>query len=643
MRLLHTLKNSTVLRNFAADKRGSAYVLAALSMVPLFAMTALAIDYTNMDRIKSDLETATDTVALHVAKRVALNPNMTSPALITEGKNILSSMMPGTTVQYDRFDIEANSGVVRIESKAVVNTHFMHAFGHPTLTAQSKSQAQFGRREVEVAIAIDNSGSMAWLTTDNKVRMTATKAAARTLIEAATESVEELENASIKFSVVPWHTHVSLPANQTTETNGTPKWWIDWDGYSTTHFRHLPPYKFTSNNSGAANGDLWVNFPKRQSNWPTTDNDEHVYYDPNLLAARLPLEVDGNGVNLAALKALSGVRVISRKNVFAAFTNATWNGCFEHRAGDYRYSFDEPTKSNWQNPSLDPQFDGDSLFVPHFAPDEYDYDDYYDYYWGGHRNDYVYDLGGESDYVSSDSDDKKHLTIASKLSQYTSDDIIRARTNNTAKYKVSTTTRNRQHPWGYPVGPNGLCNTAKVLPLTDDIDAIHDAIDDMTPNGGTDLSIGLEWAMHSLTPWEPLAQGGSFKDAQKIMVFMTDGDNSAVIPDQYVNSYQSFGYMRDDPFDKGWSDAGPSATQANALLDEATKEYCTAIKNRGVKLYFIYFGDASANAQDVAAHCASTPETLILATNAAQLETAFRKIGDDIGKLRLTNYTQPED
>lgn len=643
------LKNSTIMQGFVRDERGSAYVLAALSMIPLFGMAALAIDYTNYDRIKSDLETAVDTAALHVAKRVALNPNMTSSALITEGKQIIQGMTPEFTVLYDRFQIEQNSGVVRIEAKANIATHFMHMFGHETLVAKSKSQAQFGRREVEVAIAIDNSGSMAWLTPDNQVRMTATKAAARTLIDTAVDSVNDLENASIKFSVIPWHTHVRLPQSQVQETNGTPKWWIDWDGYSTTHFRNLPPFK--------NGGDLWTQFPKQADNWPQNADDEFPYYSPNVLKSKLPLEADGNGVNLAALKAINGIRVVSRKNAFAAFSDEPWNRCFEHRAGNYRVSFDEPTRSNWQNPSLDPQFNGDSLFVPSFSPDEYDkwvdtrWDDPDGYPWA--RNDYVRDInpdnGGVDDFNPGHSDfdhDKEHLSTDDRHDRFSYDDILRARVNHTPKYVRTGTTLNQYDPWGDKLGPNYGCDVAELLPLSSSLNQVYTAIDNMQANGGTDLSIGLSWAMNTLTPWAPLEQAGSFRDAQKILVFMTDGDNSSYFPtgsSSWSLNYGSLGYMRDDPLGKGWGRSGPTASQANAALDDLSKEFCTAIKNRGVKIYFVYFGDASTNARAVASHCASTPDTMIIATNAAQLQAAFRRIGDDIGKLRLTNYTDPDE
>lgn len=611
-----------ILKRFLNDKKGSAYVMAAFAIVPIFGMASLAIDYTNKDRMVTELETAAETVALHVAKRVALNPNESAQTFVDEGKSLMASLTD-LTIDYSLFTVDMNSGKVKIDVKAEIDTYFMHMFGHDTLEARSKTQAQFGRLNVDVAIGIDNSGSMRGTVTDTDgsaiKKIDAAKKAAKLLITTAAASVEDLSNTDLRFSIVPWHSHVSLPndqlrtgANEGDAVNiGTWRSWIDWDGRSTNHFNYLAPYK--------NNGRMFYEMDGSDS-W---DN-----YDPEKITDHMPLEVDGDGVDLMAMEAESNINIVNRYDVFDN-TNVAFNGCFEHRAGDYRYDFSAPTvqtstiMSSFANPANDPGFDGDSLFVPNMSPDEHD-----DY---GSRNDYVLDTGGDANGGGSELDNEK------------------PRVMNSAKYA------NLSSSDFYPDSddnPNGSCNTAKVLPLSDDIEGINNykitsgpldpegdlvkAIDAMDSNGFTDQSIGLEWAMHSLTPWEPLGQGGDFEDTQKIMVFMTDGYNETRNKTSYAMSYMSFQYPRDDVWDE--YGAEPTGTQINYEINEATKKYCDKIKERGVKIYYIYFGTPNADATAIKDHCASTPEAAIEATNGAELEAAFEKIGDDIGKLRLTHY-----
>ncbi|WP_306120853.1 MULTISPECIES: hypothetical protein [unclassified Roseitalea] len=589
---------------FLADRRGGAYIMAAFAVVPMFGMVSLAVDYTNYTRNESVVDTAAQSVALHIAKRIALNPNLKAEDLVEEGKSLLGAMTPGLDIIYDTFHVDPATGLVQIETAIEFDTYFMQLFGHETLIARTETQAQFGRRNVEVAIAMDNSGSMSqWA--GSKRKIDAAKDAAEILIDSASASLSGFENADLKFSVIPWHTNVSVPESARTDAFGNDAWWIDWEGRSTGHFTYLAPYL---DDGGASDGDMYFRMPDA---WGNMD-DEWDHYDPARLVDHLPLEPDGNGVDIDALRALPDIGIVTRKDVFDLFHNVEWNGCFEHRHGKYRYSFEPPNNE-----------DGDSLFVPHMAPDEAD--------WWGSRNSYVYDLGGETDYPYN-------------AFEYGDWQVrSRARVANTPKYVISKTWMDGDYDDNWSTeGPNGKCNTSPLIPLTDDRDDILDAIDDMQANGNTDLTIGLEWAMHTLTPWEPLAQGGDFAETQKILVFMTDGDNFPRNPGHYATSYTSFQYPKDDLLDLGLPNQ-PSQSQGTQMFDGASKKYCTEIKNMGVRIYFVYFGNPSSAATEIMNHCASSPATAIAASDADELEEAFEMIGNDIGKLRLSHYTPLED
>jgi hypothetical protein len=647
------MAKTNILRRFCDDKSGSAYVLAALAVVPMFGMMALAVDYTNHDRIKTDLETATETVALHLAKRVALNPNGSPGDFEEEGKKILEELVD-EPVSYDKFAVDVASGKVQIVAKTQVKTYFMHLFGHENLAAKVQTESRFGRQSIEVAIAIDNSGSMdinaAGIGLPFKSRMDSAKSGARTLIKTATDSIADLQSAEIKFSLVPWNHHVRVPNKYLGSGNSQDAWWIDWEGKSVDHFRYLAPYKA----SGSSKGDMYYEMPRRQSDWPEARSDEWVYYDPNKLKDVLPLTPNRQGVDLVALKNQPGIGIVTRKDVFDRFHNASWKGCFDHRAGDYRETFDAP------NPQI-----GNSLYLPHFAPDEYDYDG-----WDGYRNwriNYIDDVNSESDFEphrygfgyttleSSDSADGDHLSTRQKHYKFTNDDIYRARTFNTPKYVGSKTYTRNTTLWGSygreRVGPDMDCIVPPMLGLSDDVDGINNnkrdgelakAIKDMTSNGATDLSIGLSWAMNTLTPWEPMGGAGDFKDTQKILVLMTDGDNTINFPNEYAYGHSPHGYAIDDPYDKGWGLYGPPSTDAaNGMLDDVAKGMCTNIKSMGVRIYFIYFGATkySTRAGQLMNHCASSPQNAIWAKTDIDLEKAFEKIGSDIGRLRLTNYS----
>ena len=68
---------------------------------------------------------------------------------------------------------------------------------------------------------------------------------------------------------------------------------------------------------------------------------------------------------------------------------------------------------------------------------------------------------------------------------------------------------------------------AKLLPLTSDWTALNSKIDEMQPNGMTNVTIGLVWAWHALTAGVPLSEAAAPKeDLDKVIILLTDGDNT---------------------------------------------------------------------------------------------------------------------
>ena len=49
----------------------------------------------------------------------------------------------------------------------------------------------------------------------------------------------------------------------------------------------------------------------------------------------------------------------------------------------------------------------------------------------------------------------------------------------------------------------------------------------MQPNGNTNVTIGLAWAWHALTPGAPLSEASAPKpDLDKVIILLTDGENT---------------------------------------------------------------------------------------------------------------------
>ncbi len=146
---------------------------------------------------------------------------------------------------------------------------------------------------------------------------------------------------------------------------------------------------------------------------------------------------------------------------------------------------------------------------------------------------------------------------------------------------------------------------ATLLPLTYDWTALENKINDMQPDGNTNVSIGLAWAWHSLTPGEPLTEAATANaDLSKYIILMTDGENTQ----------------------NRW-------TSNTTSIDSRTSATCAAIKAAGIRIYTIRVIDGDAT---LLRNCASDPSMYFDVQNASQLSSVFNSIGATLAQLHLS-------
>jgi Flp pilus assembly protein TadG len=149
----------------------------------------------------------------------------------------------------------------------------------------------------------------------------------------------------------------------------------------------------------------------------------------------------------------------------------------------------------------------------------------------------------------------------------------------------------------------------ELLPLTYDWTALNNKIDAMQSSGATNVTIGLVWAWHSLTPNLPLTEAAApATDLSKIIILMTDGENTQ-------NRFNGNGY---DPCSQ---------------CDTRTALACTNAKAAGMIIYTIRVIDGDA---DLLRNCASDPSKYYDVQNASQLSTVFNAIGGQLASLHLS-------
>lgn len=163
-------------------------------------------------------------------------------------------------------------------------------------------------------------------------------------------------------------------------------------------------------------------------------------------------------------------------------------------------------------------------------------------------------------------------------------------------------------------------------------------VNGLTPSGNTYHDIGLLWGARFVSPTgifrsenEYTPQGG---EIERHLIFMTDGEACTGDTDYGPYGLPWLDRRTTDPSSAptgGCLTTGTITQQVNAR----TQALCTAVKNKNITLWVIWFGAESTTIEGMMQSCA-TPGRYFAARNSTDLQNTFRSIADQISQLRLT-------
>src|SRR5262249_53996553 len=156
-------------------------------------------DYSNANAARTALQAALDSTALMLSKEANnltptqlndkatqyFNANITN----TEAKNIV--VTPTFTTP------QAGSFVLNLSASATVDLQFMRVFGHNSLPIASSTEVKWGIKRLELALVLDNTGSMA-----QSSKMTNLKLASHNLLTTLKNAAKKV--GDIKVAIIPF-------------------------------------------------------------------------------------------------------------------------------------------------------------------------------------------------------------------------------------------------------------------------------------------------------------------------------------------------------------------------------------------------------------------------------------------------------
>ena len=683
--------------DYARDESGNILIMTAFLAMPIAIGIAVAVDTAEIYRAERNFQQAADAAVL-----VAAN-------LYSDGASVAEAEAAGQRIFADNlknlpdsrgtpqftFPADCSKGNITIaaDGEHPLFFPFIHGSGSDPNEAGGQiridAAASCPNTSFEIALVVDTSGSMSWTIEgdeDGRKKIDIMKSESKKLATQLFALKDKMPDDAdgVRFSVVPFSSMVAVNTNTGPDADAQSLWsesYEDRSGLSSIHHKDLDWTWDTARN------------PKRSGRgWVNGNTDEAL--------TRYTLYDD---------------------------LKVTWKGCFQARPYPYSVQDDEPVASEPDSlfvPSFAPDepdnYNGWTKWIDNDLSRPYCRSWYYNrrrtlrcYYWsdgtywsrnwnafpsrpGYNQRPYyingVYQsvslvqsgtVSGEKNFINSYIRDDGSMP---------SDNVCKGRATHTDcsgkrdqplrqgftfKYKDATWWNVANDPDYVPDpdadpqpapdgrGPNYSCYSAPLLPLSDTEETVTDYIDTLQPLGGTNVPLGAVWGWRTLSSRLPFAgKPENSRDNKKIMVLMTDGQNTYYRPTQLGGSsysdvnqtiYSGYGYGKNhdgvnkptqgdgfmfDGFDK-YPNPGQNPDTWTEAMDSHLTKVCENAKKEQIIVYSIAFDVAEGSSiKTVLETCASPRKEggkyYFDATSSDKLTAAFNEIADSLKRLRLT-------
>ncbi|MGC2777752.1 MAG: pilus assembly protein [Bradyrhizobium sp.] len=571
------------LRRFAGDSRGNIAVIFAIALLPILAFVGAGIDYSRANAARSSMQGALDSTALMLSRDLAQG-TISASDVVAKANAYFKALYTSTDAQGASVSVNYTASTsstpsnIQITASGQIVTQFMKLAGFPTMDFSTKATTTWGDVKMRVALALDNTGSMA-----SSGKMTALhNAVAGTggLIDQLSALAKS--PGDVYISVVPFAKVVNVGAS-----NYAQNWidWTDWQNPPTiqpangSYQAAIPNSRFTQGQwdmvgpgsscpftsgngfpyfgctSAPASGSSNVSSIPSSGTYsgyicPGYDSASHSYYNGCWTSAKTSTVVNyctGNGCSCSGANSTctctgsysnTVCKVNTYTKIWAANAPSTWTGCVADRT--------QPNDANAVSPAT-------SDLTTLFPANQH--------------------MENNVQYCSS--------TASTKLEQ--------------------------------------------IVPLSYNWSSLKAAVNAMQPTGGTNQAIGMAWAVQSLIPNGVLSAPAEDVNTtyNRVIILLSDGLNTEDRwPDYGNGSSQASG----NPIDA-----------RQALLCSNLKNTKDAKGNSMYTIYTIQVNTSSpADATStVLQNCASSPDKFYMLTSSTQIVATFNTIGTALSKLRV--------
>ncbi|MDO9607814.1 MAG: pilus assembly protein [Brevundimonas sp.] len=623
------------------DRRGNVAIIFALSLPAIVMLTLGGVDLHRITTARSQLQDALDAATLAAARSSeTTSDGLKSVALATLHANLQDTEVEPINDADVSVSMNSNNVVIATaqgQVKTLVANIVLPPYGQlldDTLSISTRSEVNRSSRDVEVALALDITGSM-----DNCTRncpavskIAALKTAAKELIDIVVQTNQSPYYS--KVALAPYSMGVNLgsyadtvrgPLSSTTRSV-TAATWLTGSVKTITGVSRASTATITSSNHGFANGDKVVIWSSERMT---------ALNGVALTVANVKSNTfDLVGVNSRNYSAFSGEAYVAKcartdcaivitasqhglSNQGDAAHLSNMGGLAQLNGIGFRVAQVTATTATL---ALDASVSGLSTAAKGGAA-----------YTSGGLLACGYDTCTQRDFVNA----------TGEWTRYAATNCVSERVGSAAYSDAAPTSSSARVGRNY-ASPSNTCPSVGIVPLTNVKKTLTDQIDKLVAAGSTAGHIGLAWGWYLVSPNFGVWTGASAPAAYdtnrtlKAVVLMTDGE---------FNTPYFRGVIASNAGDgSGGSDTHINQTATNGSSFAQAFELCQNMQAAGVIVYTVGFdipdpdnieGDID-SAGELMQRCASTPGRAFQATSSTDLSDAFRDIGHDITRLRIS-------
>lgn len=604
------------LRRFVRDKRGAFAMQFGLMVIPLVLCVGLAVDGGRVFLARFNLMSALDAAALAMGSTTDNTVDLNAMAALYVDQNFRMADTGPVALTSDPSTIVPTTETITLRGTVAVDTYFMPLAGISSVNVSAESVVKRGGADVEVAMVLDTTGSMAG------TRISDLKSAAKELVSIVVNDTQTPYYS--KVAIAPYANSVYLGAKADTARGAVPA-----------------AKDISSAAKVIAGGKTITNITKANRAVVTAaghgfSNYDEIYIHGVNGMANInggPYQVRNKTTNTFELRYVGGGGWVNSSS-WPSYTSAGQatdcnTGCYvEITSAGHGFSNNDwiwITDANGMsglNNSSNSAWQIDNVTTNTFRLKNSD----------GVSG--TYTGSGKAWCTTNGCQYYRFQNADSNWRVYEISQCVTERIGSEEYTDASYSTKGVGYH--YPgSGSNLGCYTNNdIVPLTANKTLLNGEIDDLTTSGSTAGHIGLAWGYYLLsdnwnTLWDNSSQHAGAMDANdlvKAVVMMTDGE---------FNTGYCNGVLANDSSFSGNSNQINCNANNGAFYDQA-EALCDAIKADDIHLYTVGFGISDGSTEDTFLEgCASSVENYYLASDGAELTAAFKSIAKSISLLRL--------